>query len=131
MFAQFTWFGSTFVLMLSTLGMSKGQIGLMLSLIPFGGLVALFIGTAVARTGYKRTFIIFYALRKASTALLLLTPWVLAAFGQQAMVVFVIGVATALALTKSVAETGYFPGIRSSSPAPCWAAIPPLIACIR
>ena len=108
-FAQFTWFGSTFVLMLSALGMSKGQIGLLLSLVPFGGLIALFIGTAVARAGYKRTFIIFYALRKTSTAALLLTPWVLAAFGQQAMVIFVIGVATAFALTKSVAETGYFP----------------------
>ncbi len=115
-FAQFTWFGSTFVLMLSALGMSKGQIGLLLSLVPFGGLIALFIGSAVACAGYKRTFIFFYALRKTSTAALLLTPLVLSAFGQQGMVIYVIAVTAAFALTKSVAETGYFPWFQEFIP---------------
>jgi hypothetical protein len=46
-FAQFTFFGSTFVLMLSLLGMDKSQIGFLLSLMPFAGLVALFIGIAL------------------------------------------------------------------------------------
>ena len=80
-FVQFTYFGSAFVLFLDRLGLSKADIGFILSLIPFANLVAIWIAPLAARYGYKRTFIIFFGLRKLVTFFLLLTPWVVAQFG--------------------------------------------------
>ena len=37
-FVQFTFFGSVFILFLNALGLSKSQIGIMLSIFPFAGL---------------------------------------------------------------------------------------------
>jgi hypothetical protein len=108
-FAQFTFFGSVFVLFLNELGLGKGQIGFMLSLFPFAGLVAPFISPAVARFGYKRTFITFWGARKAITALLLFVPWVLLTLGQTTALVFVALIAGGFALTRAIAETGKYP----------------------
>ncbi len=115
-FAQFTFFGSVFVLFLSDLGMGKAQIGFLLSLLPFSGLVALFIAPAVARFGYKRTYITFFTLRKCITAGLLLTPWVLSRFGQEAMVLYVTLIVAGFALARAVAETGVYPWIQEYIP---------------
>jgi hypothetical protein len=60
-FVQFTFFGSIFVLFLNALGLSKTQMGFVLSLVPFFGLIALFVAPATARWGYKRTYLIFLA----------------------------------------------------------------------
>ncbi|MCC6458768.1 MAG: hypothetical protein IT328_27730, partial [Caldilineaceae bacterium] len=46
-FVQYTFFGSIFVLFLSALGLSKSQMGFLLSLLPFFGLIALFVAPAV------------------------------------------------------------------------------------
>ncbi len=108
-FVQFTYFGSVFVLFLDTLGLSKGQMGFLLSLLPFAGLIALFIAPAVARFGYKRTFVTFWGARKAVTALLLLTPWVASQFGSQVTLLFVGGIVAVFAILRSVAMTAYFP----------------------
>ncbi len=59
-FAQFTFFGSVFVLFLNTLGLSKSQIGGLLALLPFTSVLAVFVAPAVARFGYKRTFLTAY-----------------------------------------------------------------------
>ena len=115
-FAQFTFFGSAFVLFLSTLGMSKVEIGFLLSLIPFAGLVALFIAPAVERFGFKRTFITFYGLRKLVTAGLLLTPWVVAAFGIQGMLIYVTIIMAAFSLFRAIAETGVYPWLQEYIP---------------
>ena len=48
-FAQFTLFGSVFVLFLDTLGMDKSQIGLLLSLLPFASIIAPLAAPSVAR----------------------------------------------------------------------------------
>ena len=77
-FAQYTFFGSTFVLFLNQLGLEKSQIGGLLSLLPFLGIIAVFIAAPVARIGHKRTFLISMAARTAIAALLLLTPLLLA-----------------------------------------------------
>src|SRR5262245_43405781 len=82
-FAQFTWFGSTFVLFLSYLQMDKTQIGFLLSLLPFAGLVALFISRWVAHFGFKRTYIVFFGLRKVITIGLLLTPLIASRLGSR------------------------------------------------
>lgn len=108
-FVQFTYFGSAFVIFLDRLGLSKADIGLILSLIPFANLFAIFIAPVAARYGYKRTFVLFFGLRKIVTALLLLTPWVVATFGASAAFVFVASVVALFSVFRTVEETAYYP----------------------
>lgn len=108
-FVQFTFFGSVFILFLDALGLGKGQIGLLLSFFPFAGLIALVIAPAVARFGYKRTFLTFWALRTVITSFLLLTPWVLEAFGPAFTGAFVGLIVAGFALCRAAGETGKYP----------------------
>jgi HEAT repeat protein/MFS family permease len=115
-FVYLTFFGSVFVLYLGELGLSKTEIGSLLSLLPFAGLIALFIAPAVARFGYKRTYLIFFGGRKAAAALLLLTPWVLATFGSQAVTRFIIVIVAVFAIVRAVAITAQYPWIQEYVP---------------
>ena len=108
-FVQFTFFGSVFILFLDALGLGKGEIGLLLSFFPFAGLIALVIAPAVARFGYKRTFLTFWALRTVITALLLFTPRVLAAFGEAPTILYVGLIVAGFALCRATGETGKYP----------------------
>ncbi|MEZ4867514.1 MAG: MFS transporter [Caldilineaceae bacterium] len=108
-FTQFTYFGSAFVLFLDLLGLSKSDIGFVLSLIPFSNLLAIVLAPATARFGYKRTFVLFFGLRKLVTALLLLTPWVVAQWGAGAAFAFVASVVALFATFRTVEETAYYP----------------------
>jgi len=108
-FVQLSFFGSVFVLFLSELGLSKTQIGSLLSLLPFSGLVALFVAPTVARFGYKRTFLSFLGIRKMAAAGLLLTPWVLSHWGSQAVLIYVAGIVATFALCRAIAETAVYP----------------------
>jgi HEAT repeat protein/Na+/melibiose symporter-like transporter len=115
-FVQFTFFGSVFVLFLSELGFSKTQIGFELSLFPFFGLVALLVAPAVARIGYKRTFLTFWGARNVVTALLLLTPWVVVRFGVSGTLLFVTGIVAAFSLCRAVGETAWYPWAQEMIP---------------
>lgn len=108
-FATLTFFGSAFVLMLNQLGFSNSQIGFLLSLLPFTGIVALFIAPHVARFGYKRTFVTFFGIRKVVTAFLLFIPAVMEHFGAPAVMTLVTLVVAAFALCRSISETGLYP----------------------
>ncbi|MDJ0754154.1 MAG: MFS transporter [Ardenticatenaceae bacterium] len=108
-FVQYTFFGSAFVLFLSELGLNTIQIGLLLSFFPFFGLIALFIAPAVARNGYKRTFLTFYGARKVITAFLLFTPWMGARFGGQLTLYFIMAIVLLVALCRAISETALFP----------------------
>lgn len=108
-FVQFTFFGSVFPLFLSELGLSKGQMGFLFSLMPFLGLIAPFIAPWTARYGYKNTFLTFFGLRKIFTILLLLTPWVQVHFGGQGTLIFVSLIVACFAFSRSVAETARIP----------------------
>jgi MFS-type transporter involved in bile tolerance (Atg22 family) len=108
-FVSLTFSGPVFILFLNQLGLDSAQIGLLLSLIPFCGLVALFIAPWVTRFGYKRVFITFWAIRKLVIALLLLTPIVLARFGPHAAFIWVAAVIFGFALCRAIAETGVYP----------------------
>ena len=116
-FAQFTVMGSVFILFLNSLGLSKTSIGLLLSFFPFFGLTALFTAPAVARFGYKRTYLTFWTARKFMTAGLLLTPWVLATFGTAAASVFVGALVAGFAICRAIGETGSYPWIQEYIPA--------------
>ncbi|RIK44693.1 MAG: hypothetical protein DCC55_01640 [Chloroflexi bacterium] len=115
-FAQLVFFGSVFVLFLDELGLNKTQIGSLLSLIPFCGLIALFIAPATARFGFKRTFVTYFGVRKVISAGLLLTPWVIATFGPGAALIFVAAITAGFALTKAVADTAAFPWVQEYIP---------------
>jgi HEAT repeat protein/MFS-type transporter involved in bile tolerance (Atg22 family) len=108
-YCQLTLLGSLFVLYLNELGLNKTQIGALLSLFPFTALLALVIAPAVARWGYKRTFLTFYGGRKVINAFLLLVPWVLATFGHEVMVTYVIVVVAVFAVSRAIAMTAITP----------------------
>ena len=73
-FVQFTYFGSAFVLFLDALNFSKSQVGLLLSLLQFSSLVALFVAPWVARVGFKKAYIGAFCRIKRVTPGLLLIP---------------------------------------------------------
>ena len=108
-FSQFTFFGSVFVLFLSELGLSKTEVGGLLSLLPFCGLVALFITPAVARFGYKRTYITFFTLRSVVAAFLLFTPLVVARWSESGALFYVAVIIGLFAISRSIGMTGYMP----------------------
>lgn len=108
-YATLTFFGSSFVLFLSALGISNSQIGFLLALLPFSGIVALVIAPRVARFGYKRTFVTFFGIRKFVSALLLLVPFVIDRLGMPAAVTLVSFVVGGFALCRAISETGLYP----------------------
>ena len=84
LFALWTFGGSVFLLFLSELGLPKGQIGVVLALFPFCGVLALGFAPVATRWGWKRVFLACYGTRKVVMALLLLLPWVVTAAGPTA-----------------------------------------------
>lgn len=108
-FALWTFGGSVFLLFLNELGLPKGQIGAVLALFPFCGVLALWFAPVATRWGWKRVFLAGYGIRKVVMALLLLLPWVLTAAGKTAGLIFLVGVIIVFALLRALAETAYYP----------------------
>src|SRR4051812_18616392 len=79
-FSQYTYFGSIFILLLGALNLNKSQMGFLLSLMQFTGLVAIFVAPWTERFGLKRTYVSFFGTRTIITIALLLTPWIAGAF---------------------------------------------------
>jgi HEAT repeat protein len=115
-FVQFTFFGSVFVLFLNQLNFSKSAIGSILSLIPFTGILALFIAPAVARHGYKRSFLLSWGARNGAVLLALLTPLVQAHFGPRMLLYYVAGVVTLFSIFRAVGMTARLPWIQEFVP---------------
>ena len=108
-FAQLTYFGPAFVLFLNELKFTNTQIGFLLSLMPFMGLVALVIAPVVARFGYKRTWLIFFGLRKVVTVGLLFVPWVMSQFGTSGLLIYITLIVGGFSLFRAIAETAMYP----------------------
>ena len=115
-FVQYTFFGSAFILFLNQLELNNSQIGFLLSLFPFFGIVAIFIAPIVARFGYKRTYVLFYGARKVVSAFLLFIPWVLVRFGSQATLITIMVIVILFALCRSISETALYPWIQEYVP---------------
>jgi MFS family permease len=115
-FAFLTIFGSVFLLFLSELGLPKAQIGLLLSLLPFSGLLALWSAPWVTRLGRRRVFLVCWTARKFVAAGLLLLPWVLLRYGHNTALVFLIGIVAVFAVLRSLAETAWYPWIQEVVP---------------
>lgn len=108
-FTLLTYFGPGYVLFLNELHFTNTQIGLLLSFLPFTGLVALLIAPMVARFGYKRTFVTFFALRKVMTAGFLFVPAIIASSSQDVLFAYVAFIVGGFALFRAIAETGMYP----------------------
>ncbi len=115
-FVQFTFFGSVFVLFLNELGLSKGQVGFVLSLLPFSGLISLVVAPWVARIGYKRAYLTFWALRSVAASFMLAIPWVIGRFGEDRTLIFISCTVAAFALLRSVGMTANLPWVQEYVP---------------
>jgi MFS family permease len=108
-FGQLTFFGSVFILFLDDLGLNESQIGLLLAVLPFVGLLSLFITPPVARAGYKKTFLTSMAVRSIFTGGLLLVPLFADRLGDVGIVVYVAFITIAFAISRAVAMTAFLP----------------------
>ena len=115
-FAQYTFFGSVFILFLNELGLDKVQIGSLLSLLPFLNIIAIFTASTIARLGYKRVFLVSFAARTVMAALLLLTPLILAQFGAGAVMAFVVAVVAIFGIFRSTGLTAFYPWLQEQVP---------------
>jgi MFS family permease len=115
-FAQYTFFGSIFVLFLNQLGLDKAQIGGLLSLLPFLGIIAVFIAGPVARAGHKRVFVLSMAARTTTAMLLLLAPWILMEFGQATVLGFILVTVAVFALFRATGFTAFYPWLQEQVP---------------
>jgi HEAT repeat protein len=111
-----TFAGPIFLLFLNQLGLNEGQIGFMLSLVPFCGIIAPFIASIVAKFGYKRTYITFWTTRTCVISLFLLTPLIVANYGPSAAFAWVAGVIFVFAMCRAIAETGGYPWRKEAVP---------------
>lgn len=115
-FVFFTFAGPVFLLYLAELSLNNAQIGVLLSLVPFCGIVAPFIAPAVARFGYKRVYLIFWSARKFVMMLMLLTPWVVERYGAAVTFYWVAGIIFFFAMCRSIAEVGGYPWRQEAIP---------------
>ena len=115
-FVQYTFFGSIFVLFLSELGLNKSQMGFLLSLMQFTGLVAIFVAPWTERFGLKRTYLTFFGARSFVAAGLLLTPLVFLNFGPDITLVFVAIITALFSAVRAIGVTASFPWVQEYVP---------------
>lgn len=108
-FGFWTFGGSVFLLFLCQVGLPKQQIGALLAVFPFCGILALGFAPVAARWGWKRVFIAGYGIRKFVMALLLFLPWVMSWGGHTASLYWLVGVLVIFAVLRAIAETGFYP----------------------
>ncbi len=107
-FVQLTYYGSAFVLFLNALSFSKSQVGLLLSLLEFSGLVAFLFTPWIVRVGFNRAYLGAFGFRTLVTAGLVLVPW-MAGFGPQAAFIYVIIIVGLFAILRSIGITAFYP----------------------
>ncbi|RPI60946.1 MAG: MFS transporter, partial [Planctomycetaceae bacterium] len=103
-FCQLSVLGSVFILFLSELGLPKGRIGLILSLVPFASVGAILLAPLAARIGVKRVFITFWGTRNIFAAIILLTPWVYWWYGSDTALIFIIILMACFSLCRAFGE---------------------------
>ncbi len=108
-FVQFVYWGSAFVLFLDALGFNKSDIGFLLALLLLSSAIALFIAPAIARFGYKRSFVLSFGLGRVVTLGLLFVPLVRDEFGTQTTLIYVTIIVLIFALCKGIYDTAMYP----------------------
>lgn len=108
-FVSLTVFGALFVLFLNELGLDKSRIGFLLSLLPFTGILAPFIGGVAERIGLKRLCLFGFGCRPIIILFLLATPWVLDNYDEQTAFRWVAGIILVFSIVRIVGLTGIAP----------------------
>jgi len=106
-YVYLTFSGPIFLLFLDKIGLDKSRIGLILSLVPFCGLLALFAAPIAGRVGYRKIFLWFWTARKFVLALIMLCPWVIHQYGTDACFKFVAAVMLLFAMIRAVAASSF------------------------
>ena len=115
-FTNLTIFGPVFIFFLNDLGLDTARIGVLLALIPFAGVVAPLVATSVSRFGLRRTFVLFWALRKVIFSLILVVPWIIGRWGTDAAFIWVAAIVLGFSLCRATAETGFYPWLQELIP---------------
>ncbi|MFO7870367.1 MAG: MFS transporter [Kiritimatiellia bacterium] len=115
-FAMCTFGGGLFPLYLKELGLSPARIGMVVGMIPFLQVLALVSTPLIERLGYRRSYLIFYGSRKFTIMALVFAPWVLSAFGAQALFVFVAACVLLFGVQRSLGETAFYPWLKDVVP---------------
>ncbi len=97
--------GPVFLLFLDHLKLDKSQIGMLLSLLPLGGFIAILVGMKASKVGVKRVYLVSWTLRKLVMIGLIFAPWVVWTWGAQAGFWYIAGVIGLFAICRSVGES--------------------------
>jgi MFS family permease len=89
---------------------------MLLSLIPFAGLVAPVAASWVGRFGLRRTFVVFWAARKVAFTLILFVPAILHTLGAEFAFWWVAVIVLLFSLCRAIAETGFYPWLQEIIP---------------
>lgn len=102
-------FGSLFPLFCDALRMTKTQIGMILSILPFSYLITIFVSRWVTRYGPKKIMLVFYFSRYWFVVLIPLAIWIARQFGSTAAFVWIALLVLFFAVFRSIGETGWAP----------------------
>lgn len=111
-----TIFGSAFPLLLNELGMTKKQIGLILSLPFFCNLISMFVSGWALRAGPRRVTLVTYAARPLTLGFLCLAPWLLWRSGPTLVFAWVTGCVLVFSILRTVMDAGFMPWYRDLVP---------------
>jgi MFS family permease len=114
---RLTFLGSIFVLYLSELGINKTLLGTILSLLPFLNILSIFVAPRIARIGVRKVFLLSFTIRYLVWALIVFSPWVRSRFGQDVMVVGIIGIVIVFALLRMLNMVSILPWNQEFIPA--------------
>ena len=115
-FAQCTFGGGMFPLYLKELGLSTQRIGALMGMIPFMQVLSLIATPLVERLGYRRSYLLFYGSRKLTMMAMILSPWILALWGSEALFGFVVGCILLFGVQRALGETAFYPWIKEVLP---------------
>ncbi|KKK79319.1 hypothetical protein LCGC14_2834690, partial [marine sediment metagenome] len=115
-YVNLTMAGPVFLLFLNHLGFGKSQIGIILGIIPFLGVLSLFLSSIESRFGYKRSYLAMSGLGVLVMSSFIATLWVLNRYGTGAALFFIITVITGFAFFRSAAICGLTPWMQEFVP---------------
>lgn len=87
--------------------MSEAKLGLLLALLPLGGLLSLLTGPVVRRWGDKRVCVAAIAARSAWFGAIVPCPWVLDRYGPTATLAYAAAVLAGVAVIKALSDSAY------------------------
>ncbi len=97
--------GSVLLLFMEKISLDQTQMGVLLAVLGFGGMIAPVASQLGARFGFKRLFLRFTALRVILLAGMIAAPWISARYGPEMAFAYVAGVLIAFSLCRATADS--------------------------